>query len=196
MNQIYVDFLNSIKKSFINNEYEYVIINKDTNNFDSNNIDLYQEITSYILYLWYSDTNDSRISEKNYVLKPLNLKRTFYFDKIEFLDIAKILSYIKYNLLNGVLDILNQEKFNKKNLKKFKTNELRNVINEKTLNPNKNLKTKADIIDFLLNNKTLIFNTCIQNKKKIKIIKRIKNPKIKIIKKKVIKKIKSNEIKK
>jgi len=184
MNQIYIDFLNNVKQSYKNNEYCHIIIKKDSvNSFDSNNIDLYQEITSYILYLWYIDTNDSRISEKNYVLKPNNIIRTFYFDKIDFLDIAKILSYIKYNLLNGVLDILNFENFNKKNLNKFKTSDLKVVLTDKSLKRDEKIKTKKDIIQFLLDNKTIIFSEPEKIVVKKKIIKKI------ITKKKILKKI-------
>ncbi len=188
MKQIYIDFLECVKTQF---KIKNITLKKLSNNndLDLNNINLYQEITSYILYLWYIDTKDTRANEKDYVILPNNIKRTFYFNDIEFLDIAKILAYIKYDLLSGILDVLDYENFNKKNLKEYKTPDFKIFVKEQNIDVG-NARTKAEYIEVILKKKDEIFNKEIKKTvvKKKKIIKKIK--KVGKTKKKIIKKIK------
>lgn len=153
--ETYKDFLLITKEKFLNKDFQLQKL-KETN-IDLGNLDLYQEITKYILYLWYSDTDDNRFSD-DYVLIPNNIERTFYFNEIPFLDISKILAHIKYNLLNDILDLLNYDTFTEKNLKKFKNIDYKKLIDNKKINIDTNIKTKKEYIDFLLKNKEKIFN--------------------------------------
>ncbi len=198
MNQNYINFLENVKTQFKNGDIQF---KKEpiNNNIDLNNIDLYQEITSYILYLWYSETNDNRITERDYIIIPNNIEKTFSFNNIDFIDIAKILAYIKYDLLNGILDKLTYETFNEKNLNKYKAGDLKKLINEQNITIEKKRILKKDCIKLLLENKNSIYNinkTIVENlvdniinevldniviKKKVKVIKK----KVKVIKKKV-----------
>jgi hypothetical protein len=159
--EIYKDFLLNIKQKFLIKDFKLKNFNDE--DIDLKNLDLYQEISKYIVYLWYFDTNDDRITEKDYVIIPNNIERTFYFNEIPFLDISKILAHIKYNLLNDILDILNYNTFTEKNLKKFKNTDYQKLLNGKNINYN--LKTKKEYIDFILKNKDKIFNKTLKIKK-------------------------------
>ncbi len=202
MNQEHIDFLLNVKTQFKNGNIKF--IKKPTNNdIDLNNIDLYEEITSYILYLWYSETSDNRITERDYIIIPNNIEKTFSFNNIDYLNIAKILAYIKYDLLSGILDKLTYETFNKKNLNKYKTAELKKIINEQNITIEKKRITKNQCIQLLLENKDSIFNTneidnavkTIVNEVINEVINNMKIKK-KIIKKKIIKKKTKRKIKK
>ena len=154
MNKIYIDFLLNIKKEFKNGNLIF-FKTPTTSIINLEKLDMYQEITSYILYLWYVDTKDDRMNNTDYIIIPKNIERTFYFDQIEFLEIAQILAYIKYNLLNEILDKLTYETFNKKNINKYKVTKLKKLLKDHNINFG-NIN-KKECVSLLLKNKDKIF---------------------------------------
>jgi len=151
MKQEYIDFLKDVKKQFKTNNYKVIGNVHDTEN------NLYELITKYVLYLWYKDTNDDRM-DNNGIWIPLDQENRILFSDIDFLDIAKILAYIKYDLLNDITDSLNINNVDKKKLNKFTFKKLKSFVENSSL-PNSQLSKKIHYITFIINNKEAIFTT-------------------------------------
>ena len=125
------EFIKKIKK-----EYEKKKVN-----------DIQEELTRYILYYWYKDTNDSRIKYMKPPIEPLYKERP-KLNKWE--NVCYYLSYIKYNLI--LIDI---NKITKKELTKYNIKELKEISIENNINIENKNKEELIILLLELKNKDL-----------------------------------------
>ena len=161
---MYKEYFKELKEKIKSNDYT-IIEKLDEYKIENN---LYEQITNHGLYLWYNDSCDPRIDTIKNIIIPNNLERTFSFNDYEFVEIAKIFSYIKYELF-GLID-LKKEDFTEKNITKYSSKKMKEILNIKKIDYNSNNKKK--LIKILLDNKDLIYtnNYILQSKKEPEVI--------------------------
>jgi len=158
MEQKYIDFLIDIKQHFKCNNY-YIIGEK-------NNIELMEAINRYITYLWYKQTNDKNYIKYDSLYIP-NVNITIDFNNIDMLSISNIFSYIKYDLLIDIDDILFEKSINMNYLKNFSNNKIKQflLVNNISYNEKSNIKK---LIQIIIDNKKKLFKHIYKTNTEIK----------------------------
>ena len=160
MHEEIINFLNNVKNKIKINNYK--IIGKNNND----EYELMEMINRYVTYLWYKQTNDNNFIQYNIIYIPKKINN-IDFSKIDFLEISKILAYIKYNLITDIDDILLEKTLNQKYLNKFSLSKLKQFSNHIC-------KSKEEYINYIIENKVKLFTIYKNKEKKLKKIKVVK----------------------